>query len=473
MKKNAYRIAGIFSVISFLLVLSCRKDSGTNVGNSNLSLTTAVASARQWHLEKTSAFGPLLAILQDRVDPVTLQPNWKNAYIDRLSDGTDILVVPTDEKTLHNNQISIFRKFIFTYHNNTISEGNIVEFLGDEKFITSHSNDLITKEREAQIDGYSGFILNYDINYVYETGAVYTAGKKNERAQAKLKEEYKHKSINNSSILRKENSTNTKEINLYSNDVCIATYVTMIYVDGDGTEYAGTPILLDLVCPESITPDTSSGTLQAYGGTGIISSHGPNVVANIRDYMKCFSNVAGQGHTYSVKLCVDQPTPGTRDAWGWTTQNNGVPINVGHTFLIFTETKPDGSTISRNIGFYPSAAVYPGNQSANGELDDNSAHGYNISLDISVDNSSFTTMLNSIINRADVTYNLSTNNCTTFALNTLSAAGVNINATTGSWAGGAGKNPGDLGEDIRGMNLPANMTRSTSAAAHPNSGTCY
>ena len=69
---------------------------------------------------------------------MTLQPNWKEAYLSKLSDGTDILIVPVGEKALHNNQISIFRKLIFTYHDSKVTEGNIVEFLGDEKFLSSH-----------------------------------------------------------------------------------------------------------------------------------------------------------------------------------------------------------------------------------------------------------------------------------------------------------------------------------------------
>jgi hypothetical protein len=473
MKKNVYHFTGISIFILLCLILSCRKVSSTKDSITNVSLSSEIISAKQWHSDKVAAFGPLLSIMQNKINPIILQPKWKDAYLSNLSDGTNILVVPTDERTLHNNQISIFREFIFTFSNNTITGGNIVEFLGDEKFLSSHKDDLISKEKQNQIEGYSGYIISYDINYVYQSGAVYQDGIRNEKLQAQLKAEPQNKNNNGAGIQRTTDGAFPKKVNVLSNDVCIATYVTMVYVDGDGSEYEGTPILLNVECPPTVTQIEPGSTISVYGGTALESSHGPNVIGNIRDYLKCFDNIAGQGYSYSVKLCVDQPNPGQRDPWGFTSQNGGNPINVGHTFLVFTETKPDGSTITRNVGFYPSQAVYPGSQSANGELDNNSAHGYNISLDISVDNSSFTTMLNSVMNRADVTYNLSSNNCTTFALNTLSAAGINISATTGSWAGGSGKNPGDLGEDLRGMSLASNMAINTSGAAHPDSGTCY
>ena len=70
-------------------------------------------------------------------------------------------------------------------------------------------------------------------------------------------------------------------------------------------------------------------------------------------------------------------------------------------------------------------------------------------------------------------YNLNSNNCTTFALDAMDAGGVSIPSTVGTWAfNGQGLDPGDLGEDIRGMQLGSNMTRSTVGSGHPNVGTC-
>ena len=55
----------------------------------------------------------------------------------------------------------------------------------------------------------------------------------------------------------------------------------------------------------------------------------------------------------------------------------------------------------------------------------------------------------------------------------MAAAGVNILTSTGSWPGGSGKDPGDLGEDVKAMTLGSNMSRSTIYRSHPNVGNCY
>jgi hypothetical protein len=149
------------------------------------------------------------------------------------------------------------------------------------------------------------------------------------------------------------------------------------------------------------------------------------------------------------------------------------PANVGHTFLIFSQNT-GGGIVTRNVGFYPSTSVSPTSPSSQGQLNDDEGHNYDISLTVAVSNSQFFNMLNFIAsgNGAGYMYNLNTNNCTTFALNTLSKGDIILPRTTGSWVDGSGNDPGDLGEDIRSVNLSSNMSRNTLDAAHPNTGNC-
>ncbi|MBS1935818.1 MAG: hypothetical protein JST96_17595, partial [Bacteroidetes bacterium] len=202
-----------------------------------------------------------------------------------------------------------------------------------------------------------------------------------------------------------------------------------------------------------------------------------NVVANVKDYFKCFTNVAGNGNTYTVTVCVDQPVPGTRQAWGLVTNaaanaSSGVnPVDVGHSFLIFTQHS-GAATVQRNIGFYPSSTVTPRSPAAPGTASNDDQHGYNVALTVTVTNSQFFSMLNyAEQNVADV-YDLNTYNCTSFVLQSLFAGNVVLPATKGTWLGGSGYDPGDLGQDIQGMSLPANMKRSTVYNSHGNLGTC-
>jgi len=188
---------------------------------------------------------------------------------------------------------------------------------------------------------------------------------------------------------------------------------------------------------------------------------GTNPIGNIADYNKCFTNSPADDHAYSVTIAVDQPSPGFRDPWGFTsggfggTKGTGNPVDVGHTFLIFSETY-GLTTIIRNIGFYPQGTVDPWHPSDQGQLNNNAGHVFSISLTIKVDNLQFFKMLDyaSLGNNTGFMYDLNSNNCTTFSLNTLAAGGVFVQSTKGTWIGnGYGYDPGDLGEDIRWMNL--------------------
>ena len=129
----------------------------------------------------------------------------------------------------------------------------------------------------------------------------------------------------------------------------------------------------------------------------------------------------------------------------------------------------------RNVGFYPSGDVTPLSVESQGQLNNDANHEFNISLNVSVTSSQFAQVLNFIAqgNSPGYMYNLNSNNCSTFAMNALGSAGILVPRTNGSWLNGGGLNPGDLGEDIREMELAANMTRTTMSGTHPNLGSCY
>jgi hypothetical protein len=206
-----------------------------------------------------------------------------------------------------------------------------------------------------------------------------------------------------------------------------------------------------------------------------------NTIANIAQYFQCFTNGSAPDHTYSVQVCVDQPEPGTRDPWGLTpggisgSSAAGNVVNTGHTFLVLSENS-QGTIISRNVGFYPSGMVVPTSSGAysQGVLSDDETHSYNVSLTIDVTGTQFFSILNYVAlgNNPGFDYNLNTNNCSTFAINAMAAGGVTLPSTHGTWPGGSGDDPGDLGEDILGMSMAPNMSLSTADISHPNIGTC-
>ncbi|HEY4111557.1 hypothetical protein [Puia sp.] len=206
-----------------------------------------------------------------------------------------------------------------------------------------------------------------------------------------------------------------------------------------------------------------------------------NPIASISDYFHCFTDGPSPDHSYSVQVCVDQSDPGTRLPWGFTpggpvgSSSASNFVNVGHVFLILTEND-QGNITSRNVGFYPTSMVVPTTSGAfsQGVLNNDQSHTYNINLTVNVSSSQFFSILNyvSLGNNTGYLYNLNSNNCTTFAINAMAAGGVTLPSTKGSWPGGAGNDPGDLGEDIRNMPLSSNMTRNTVENSHPNVGSC-
>lgn len=221
----------------------------------------------------------------------------------------------------------------------------------------------------------------------------------------------------------------------------------------------------------------SGGSNNSYS-LNLLSGH--SAIGDIQDYFKCFTNVAGSSNKYRVTICVDQPNPGTRTAWNLSSTGVGGsssganPVNVGHTFLILTEETPTG-TITRNVGFYPQDYVSPASPVDKGVLNNNEQHLYNIALTVDVNSSQFFNVQNFIsqVKSSGQNYDLDNYNCTSFGIKALMAGDVYLNSTIGSWPGGSGNNPGDLGEDIRTMTLNSNMIRSTMQYSHPNEGNCY
>lgn len=210
----------------------------------------------------------------------------------------------------------------------------------------------------------------------------------------------------------------------------------------------------------------------------ILVYSGDNIIGDIKDYNKCFTNIPGNDYSYEVTLCVTQPVAGTREAWAFSSLNgssaNGSPVFVGHTFLMLTQRTPT-QTITRNVGFYPKTSITPYSPTVQGQLNNDEIHDYNVSATIKMTGSQFTDILSYVSqgNNLGYMYDLNTNNCTTFALNALSSVGFYMPRTNGVWQNGGGVNPGDLGEDIRNMVSTSNLTIKTHFAWHYNQGKCY
>ena len=170
-----------------------------------------------------------------------------------------------------------------------------------------------------------------------------------------------------------------------------------------------------------------------------------NPIKDIKSEVKCFSNNASS--TYSISVNINEPEPGTRTVF--------VPFlsfQVGHTFLTLEQHNADGSAIIRNIGFYPKNSAKPGDPLDAATFGEDSNTPFDISLKIQVSGSDFNTVIHNLENQTLV-YDLNNFNCTNSAMNALESININLPSTKANSALFSGNDPGDLGEDIRNMDL--------------------
>ncbi|HVU57991.1 MAG TPA: hypothetical protein VHD83_23180 [Puia sp.] len=246
-------------------------------------------------------------------------------------------------------------------------------------------------------------------------------------------------------------------------------------------------------CSTMYTPDGAAGGSGGGGSYGGIVSGGSGnasgnihvnlaaspviysptrIITDIRDYLKCFQNTPGA--TFQVTVCVDEPSPGSRNPWVIKLDDGASgsgATSAGHTYLVLTENMPGGWSITRNVGFYPSKGVWPLSDPVPGVLNNDETSPFNIAAQYNISNTLFFAMLQYIIGSADSYYQVNTFNCTNFALDALDVGHIYLPHTIGYWIGGMGVDPGDLGEDIRGFDFTG-MTRITTPFFHSNLGIC-
>ncbi|AMR41254.1 hypothetical protein CMT48_01170 [Elizabethkingia anophelis] len=205
------------------------------------------------------------------------------------------------------------------------------------------------------------------------------------------------------------------------------------------------------------------------GGTGtwsndlLLFSKNPSgeKITNIKDYLKCLN--LSQGAT--VTLYVAQPTPNTTSTWSGSVTDP----NVGHTFISITQ-----GGITRFMGFYPSQGISPFSSppAAKGILINDQGHAFNVSITSNINASQLSNLVGYINSVSTATYNLNTFNCTNFGIDAAGKVGIFLPKTSGTWPGGGGANPGNLGQDLRGLNNSSVQKNTSGGNAPKNSGSC-
>jgi len=456
------------SICILLFASNCKKNQ--SLTEKPTEQTVLIDQAHAFFSAATNHLGPVAGANPRITTPKTV--NWEKAKVVELSRGKAVLAPIKYEKDLfirttqggQNNFHLSNLTWLLVYQVNGGYHAEMVTALPDTNYL-----------RHPQ-GPFSGFV--YVEDWAGNTLAKYLYDGKNI---------LKYSSTPPSSV---------RSLDVAPLEVCyqLTGYNYSLAMPDGGYAWAEAPVcmpsMVPLEDPEEYSGGVDYGSVAGGGGGGGSASSsvndfiiypGRNIIGNIRDYLKCFTFNMESDHTYTVTVCVDQPSPETRQPWTFSgsglTGSSSIgsnPVDVGHTFLIFKEVYGT-TTIVRNVGFYPASSVMPteGNTSSQAQLADDEDHPYNIAGTFTVNSDQFQNILGYVQlgNNKGFAYDLNSNNCTTFAINAMSMGNIYLPSTIGNWPNGQGDNPGDLGEDFRANNIPG-MILSTSIVAHPNTGTC-
>lgn len=160
---------------------------------------------------------------------------------------------------------------------------------------------------------------------------------------------------------------------------------------------------------------------------------------DVKKFTKCLEVPHQLLDEYKFSLYVDQPVNGsTASSYGG---------NVGHTFIGITKISGNTS-FTQYIGFYPEND-FSGILPLGHAFKDNGKSEYDVSITLNLTLNQMQLLVNAI-NGYNSEYDVWTNNCTNFALQMASAAGLYIPNSQGNSF--ISRTPGQLGEDLRAYN---------------------
>ncbi|RKN77977.1 hypothetical protein [Ulvibacterium marinum] len=190
-----------------------------------------------------------------------------------------------------------------------------------------------------------------------------------------------------------------------------------------------------------------------WDGEAIMDVLGPDFpIANMTEFFECLNT----SQNAVITVYADQPKKGS------SAPSHGT--NVGHAFVGIHQ----GST-SAVFGFYPEK---DGPKSLYGpsRMGNNGGDAYDVSISVTVSGSTLQTIMNAAINY-DSVYDINLYNCTNFAREIGNLAGMDIDDAWGAYPGvvfQGGENPGQLGENIRGMSSGNGVTINTTGGNAPS-----
>lgn len=157
-------------------------------------------------------------------------------------------------------------------------------------------------------------------------------------------------------------------------------------------------------------------------------------IDDMEEFLKCFDKNLGA----TITIYVDQPVANSP-------QTANAKDKAGHSFVSISQN--DNISV---FGFYPVGTASPWNPTMSSTMQDDSNHGFDVSISIVIPPLTASHVLNLSLNYTS-TYDLNNYNCTDFAIQIANLCGLNISECNTSWIDGYGSAPSILGQFIRNM----------------------
>lgn len=364
---------------------------------------------------------------------LTKSPDWENAYYKNLSIGSALIVPVKFNDPIYykpNSEVSIplnaMTNLLFYFNIKKQLQMEIITSVPSFDESDIMANQLF--KGTIWVEKWNGDFIRgyyYKNDKVYSTGQSYDSNTKSGRVE-----------MMQLTICADLYSCVTVMSDPPSGTACsyMGQECAGVYVDDGGSDSSsgGSP------SGGGSSPTTFDYGSVATSNTYIVSGTIGNAITDPKGYFSCFD----QTKYAAVTIYVDQPSPGSRDPYDGT--------DVGHTFISISQ-QIGSNYIVRVFGFYPQAQATPLTPSDPGTLGDDGTHQYDVSLTVYVSASQLTNAINYAVSSSANTYNLNTYNCTNFGIQFMSKCGVALPSTTGTWPGGQGCDPGDLGEDLKSV----------------------
>lgn len=371
--------------------------------------------------------------------------DWNSAVVEKFENGSEAIVVTVKDRNLSDAYKG--QKLLYLYPSE-----NKKEFAATLYEIIPSSESLEKIKSSQDLVNFNGYIIAWDLESGFVNGAKFensntTAGLTGLRVISPEEVERLNKSTAKSDpfeldevIIRREKSENKQD-----------------YGGGGsaGGSYGGS-------LNSGSKGNSSKGYVKSPGGGGGGNGSSGSTTINIniegakidpKEETKCFD----KSKSAVLTIYVQQPNENTRDKMGTN--------SVGHTFVGIQQ-----GGIQRVLGFYPDSPNASLISSQKSELHDNSNTQYHVSISIEIDAGKLLNVI-SYINSYPKMYNLNNYNCSDFAIGVAAKGGLNLPKTTGTYeaiiVSFKGRNPGDLGQDIRDMSAPYGATINTTKGNAP------